>query len=290
MLLRITAILLPIFLIVTAGYLYGRHHRPEMSAANRLNMDLFLPALVFAAMAGKGFSLRGYETLALGALVVVLARGVLFWPLARWAGVSPKTFTPPMMFNNCGNLGLPLAVLAWGEAALPAAVLVFMVSNMLHFSLGARLVNPRTRLLALWRVPVLVTSVLGIAANVMGLTIWPPLMTAVKLLGDVSVPLMLFSLGVRMTDIGWGDWKIALAGALLCPLSGVLLAWGYAQFVPLAPQSAAMLIVFGALPPAVLNYLFAERFQVEPGRVAAIVTIGNLGAVLSLPLVLYWVL
>ena len=50
---RLLAILFPIFGIVAAGYFYARHHKPEMAVANRLNMDIFVPALVFAAMAGK---------------------------------------------------------------------------------------------------------------------------------------------------------------------------------------------------------------------------------------------
>ena len=41
-----------------------------------------------------------------------------------------------------------------------------------------------------------------------------------------------------------------------------------------------MLLVFGALPPAVLNFLFAERYKQEPQRVASIVLIGNLAALI----------
>ena len=51
-----------------------------------------------------------------------------------------------------------------------------------------------------------------------------------------------------------------------------------------------LLLVFGALPPAVLNFLFAERYKQEPERVASIVLIGNLAALLFLPLALALVL
>ena len=51
-----------------------------------------------------------------------------------------------------------------------------------------------------------------------------------------------------------------------------------------------MLLVFGALPPAVLNFLFAERYRQEPQRVASIVLIGNLAALFFLPLALALVL
>jgi hypothetical protein len=55
-------------------------------------------------------------------------------------------------------------------------------------------------------------------------------------------------------------------------------------------RDAAMLLVFGALPPAVLNFLFAERYRQEPQRVASIVLVGNLAALIFLPLALYLVL
>ena len=51
-----------------------------------------------------------------------------------------------------------------------------------------------------------------------------------------------------------------------------------------------MLLVFGALPPAVLNFLFAERYKQEPQRVASIVLIGNLAALIFLHLALALVL
>ncbi len=287
---RITAILFPIFAIVAAGYFYARRHKPEMAVANRLNMDVFVPALVFAAMAGKSFDLAAYGPLALGALLLLLTCGLAAWPVARLLGVPAKTFVPPMLFNNSGNIGLPLAVLAWGEAALPAAVILFMVENTLHFSLGARLLDPRARLLTLWRIPVVAAAVAGLVVAVFKLPLWPPAVTAVKMLGDVSVPLLLFSLGVRMTDVSFGDWKISLVGAIGRPLLGMAVAWGIVQALGLQGQQAAMLVVFGSLPPAVLNFLFAERYKQEPQRVASIVLVGNLAALVFLPLSLALVL
>jgi hypothetical protein len=133
--------------------------------------------------------------------------GLLAWPLERLAGIQPKTLVPPMMFNNSGNIGLPLAVLAWGEDALPAAVILFMVENTLHFSFGARLLDPDARLLTLWRVPVVFAAIAGLTVAVLKIPVWQPLVIAIKMLGDVSVPLLLFSLGVRMTDVSFREWN-----------------------------------------------------------------------------------
>lgn len=287
---RLLAILFPIFGIVAAGYFYARKHRPEMAVANRLNMDVFVPALVFAAMAGKSFDLVVYAPLALGGFLVLAACGLLAWPIARLCGVQPKTLVPPMLFNNSGNIGLPLAVLAWGEAALPAAVILFMVENTLHFSFGAKLLDPKTRILMLWRIPVVFAAIAGLIVAVLKIPVWQPVVIAIKMLGDVSVPLLLFSLGVRMTDVRFNEWKLAVGSALLRPIAGMLIAAGVTQLLGLQGRDAAMLLVFGALPPAVLNFLFAERYKQEPQRVASIVLIGNLAALIFLPLALATVL
>lgn len=287
---RLLAILFPIFAIVAAGFFYGRKHKPEMAVANRLNMDVFVPALVFAAMAGKSFDLAAYAPLALGGFLLLAACGLLAWPLARLFGIQPKTLVPPMLFNNSGNIGLPLAVLAWGENALPAAVILFMVENTLHFSFGAKLLDPKTRMLMLWRIPVVFAALAGLTVALLKVPVWQPAVIAIKMLGDVSVPLLLFSLGVRMTDVSFGEWKLSVGSALLRPLVGMVLAWGIIQLLGLEGRDAAMLLVFGALPPAVLNFLFAERYQQEPQRVASIVLVGNMAALIFLPLALALVL
>lgn len=287
---RLLAILFPIFGIIAAGYFYGRKHKPEMAVANRLNMDVFVPALVFAAMAGKAIDLGTYAPLALGGFLVLVVCGLLAWLVASLVGIQPKTLAPPMMFNNSGNIGLPLAVLAWGEQALPAAVILFMVENTLHFSFGARLLDPTTRILTLWRIPVLFAAIAGLAVALLKIPIWQPAVIAIKMLGDVSVPLLLFSLGVRMTEVSFSEWKLAVGSAVLRPLAGIAIAYGATILLDLHGRDAAMLLVFGALPPAVLNFLFAERYKQEPQRVASIVLIGNLAALVFLPLVLAWVL
>jgi len=287
---RLLAILFPIFGIVAAGFFYGRKHKPEMAVANRLNMDVFVPALVFAAMAGKSFDLVAYAPLALGGFLVLALCGLFAWPVARLCGVQAKTLVPPMLFNNSGNIGLPLAVLAWGEAALPAAVILFMVENTLHFSFGAKLLDPKTRILMLWRIPVVFAAIAGLAVAVLKIPVWQPLVIAIKMLGDVSVPLLLFSLGVRMTDVSLGEWKLSVGSAVLRPLAGMIIASGVIHLLGLEGRDAAMLLVFGALPPAVLNFLFAERYKQEPQRVASIVLVGNLAALIFLPLALVLVL
>ncbi|MDZ4255293.1 MAG: AEC family transporter [Sulfuritalea sp.] len=287
---RILGIVFPIYAVVAVGYAYGRWKKPDMAFANQLNMDIFVPALVFAALASKSFDIAQNLPLLLGATAVVLGTGLLAWPVARMMDVASNTFVPPMMFKNSGNMGLPLAVLAFGESALPAAVVLFFAENFLHYSLGTWMLDHKAKLWNLWRVPVIAAALAGLAVSVLHFPLWQPLWLGVKMLGDVSIPLLLFSLGVRLTDSRHADWKISLVGAITSPLAGVLVALLMNLALGLTGRDAAMLILFGALPPAVLNYIFAERYHQEPELVASMVLIGNTASLLIIPLTLAWIL
>ncbi|HZY02367.1 MAG TPA: AEC family transporter [Anaeromyxobacteraceae bacterium] len=287
MLQRIVQIILPVFAIVAAGWLYGRRHRPDTAAVNRMNMDIFVPALVLSALTSRDFDLWQNRALILGSLGVVLGSGLLAWPLARWLEVDARTFVPPMMFNNCGNMGLPLALLAFGEKWLPAAVALFVTSNLLHFTLGARMVRRDARLWGLLRSPMVLATAAGALLSALA---WrPPEWVALplRMVGDVAVPLMLFALGVRMTGISLEGWRLGVAGAAVRPLAGLVVALPLGPLLGLTGTPLAMLYLFASLPPAVLNFLVAEQYRQEPEKVASIVLIGNLASLVFVPLGLW---
>ena len=290
MLIRIVEILFPLFAITALGYVVGRRMKPDLSQANKLNMDVFVPALVFAALANKAFDISAFLPLVVAVGLVVAGSGLAAWALARALGMQPKTLVPPIMFNNCGNLGLPLAVLAFGDTAMAPMVVMFMVSNLVHLSFGAWLLDHRVRLLTVWKVPSVLATFLGLSVSLSHFEVWPPLLIAIRMLGEISIPLMLFGLGVRLADSRISAVGIGVFGALARPLIGLALAWAVLQLVELPAREQALLLVFGALPPAVLNFMFAERYQQEPGKVASMVLIGNLAAVVFLPLALALVL
>ena len=195
-----------------------------------------------------------------------------------------------MMFNNVGNMGIPLILLAFGDDFLAIAVVFFIVEMTLHFSLGVFMINPKMRLISLLQQPVMLATLAGCAFAITDTGLPNSVHIPIDMLGQICIPLMLFTLGIRLTSIEFNDWKIGLVGAILCPLSGIIVAVGVQQLLQLPNEQYAVLIVFAALPPAVLNYMVAEQYQQEPKRVASIVLIGNLMALISIPLTLFFVL
>jgi len=287
---QIFAIVFPIFAIVTLGFGYARRHAPDMTAANRINLDVFIPALIFSVLADRDVDLGSYGRLAIGAAVVVIGSGIIAWPIARLLGYRLRTFVPPMMFNNSGNMGLPLAMLAFGEPGLRAAVVLFVVENVLHFTLGTWMLAGRPHPLTLIRMPMLAATLLGLGFNLAGWSLPAPLAEALRMAGEVAIPLMLFALGVRMTGVDLSHWRIAAVGTLVYPLAGALCALASAAVLGIDGTQSAQLLIFGVLPPAVLNHMLAEQYGQEPEKVASMVLLGNLSSVLVIPAVLAMVL
>jgi len=281
---RILGIILPVFLIVLVGYLFARRVKPDMAMVNRISMTILAPALIFSALASKDFSVGDYKLLMLGSVGVVLGSGLLAWPFARLMHADHRTFVPPMMFNNCGNIGLPLAVLAYGQSGFSAMVALFTISNLLHFTVGVHIVNRHAAFWPVFRNPMVIATFVGFAFALAQPPLPDWLMTAIKMTGDAMIPLMLISLGVRMATVNWGGWNLGVIGALVCPLTGIVMAALLAPYLRLDHTQQGLLILFGCLPPAVLNFMVAEQYNQEPAKVASIVLIGNLASLAFVPL------
>ena len=281
---RILGIFLPVLVVIVVGYAYARRAKPDMTQVNRLSMTILAPALVFSALASKDFDVGANLLLMAGSVGVVLGSGLIAWPVARMLKVDYRTFVPPMMFNNCGNMGLPLAVLAFGQAGFPAMVALFTISNLLQFTLGTWLMDHRARFGNLLRNPMVGATIVGFAFAL----IHPPMpewtMTGIRMVGDALIPVMLISLGVRLADVRWSDWHLGVIGGIVCPVAGLACALVLAPVLGLDELQRGLLILFSVLPPAVLNFMVAEQFKQEPGKVASIVLIGNIMSVLFVPL------
>jgi predicted permease len=287
---QILSIVFPVFGIVMVGYIYGRRYQPDMSAANKFNLDVFIPALLFAILSTRDFDIANLGALLIGGAAVVLLSGLLALPFARFYGWDTKTFLPPIMFNNSGNMGLPLALFAFGEKALPAAVLLFIVENSLHFLVGMKMIDRSASVGQIFKTPMLLASALGLGVSLLHIELPVAIVRPIEMIGDIAIPLMLIALGVRLTNVNLSDWKIGLAATILTPLTGLIIAIGYISLVAMPAEHVSYLILFAALPPAVLNYMIAEKYQQEPAKVASIVMLGNLGSVVVIPLVLWFIL
>ena len=285
--LRIIGIITPVLIISAIGYAYARIRRPDMTWINRLSTDLLFPLLIFSAMASKDFHILTYLPLIGAGLVVLFGSGLVGWGVARMFGYNPHAFVPTMMFTNTANMGLPLTLLAFGSSMLPAAVSLFMIFSLTQFTVGVRIVDPKASMKGILKGPMLWAMLLGVLMSLFGLALPPWLATSTRMLGDAAIPLGLFTLGVGFASFRVQRWNIGIVGALLRPISGLLIAWPLAKILPLSEPMQGVLLLYAALPSAVMNYIFAEQYKQEPGLVSAIVVVGNIASIVFVPLALY---
>ena len=283
---RIADVIIPVFLIVAIGYGYARRKAPDMVVFNRIALDVLAPVLVYSALSSRDFHLADHVPLLIGGTVLILGSGLVAWPVARLFGAQPRTLVPVAMFNNCGNMGLPLALLAFGPANFGAAVALFSVSNLFHFSVGARITSASARTRDLLTSPLMIGTALGFASALTDIRPPDVLLSGLKLLGDALLPMMLFALGVRLTSLTRAGLALGLLGALARPLIGLAIGIPLAWALGIEGAARGQLLLFAALPPAVMQFMLAERYHQEPDKVAAMIMLGNALAVVFVPLAL----
>ncbi|MDD1779734.1 AEC family transporter [Enterovibrio sp. ZSDZ35] len=286
MLEKVISILFPIFAVVVAGFFVGKQFKPNMGDMNRINIDLMIPCLVFSTLSIMPLG-KAQSSLIFAASLAVLLPGLLMVPVCKLLKLSYKTWTPPQMFRNSGNLAIPLFGYAFGTAAEGPAVLLFVVSLLLHITVGlAMLSNEEYQFRNVLKMPLLWASLAAILFNVFDATLWNPLYEAMTLVGQAAVPIMLISLGVQLTAIRWSGIGVGLLSTALSLVTGGITFAVIYYWIPLPAEHMKMLLLFTMLPPAVMNFLLAERFRIGADNVASMVLFGNLLTIITLPLLL----
>ncbi|HIL20812.1 MAG TPA: hypothetical protein EYG22_04280 [Candidatus Thioglobus sp.] len=161
---------------------------------------------------------------------------------------------------------------------------------LLHFTIGASILSRKSNLLSVFKSPVLLATLAGLTVNLINVELWEPAAETLDLLGQAAIPLLLFTLGVRLIGVNFSDWKLGALGAVLCPLSGLVIALLMVRLFGLEGLLCQQLILFSVLPPAVLNHMMAEKYQQQPQTVASIVLMGNMGSLIVLPITLFFIL
>jgi len=295
---------LPIAILVAAGGLWSRL-RPDPPAnelrvcLNRLVVDVFAPPLLFALAAQAQID-RQMLTVPVITIAGILTSLLLLYPLLYRSplgkGLARESRAAILLAGCFGNvlfMGYPVLAFLYGPmGGSYAAFADVLASTPLVWTLGVwiatRLGRPggqgaglaRTVL----RLPPIWGFVLGFAVNFAGIDA-APLIQAAKFMGQATIPLMLFTLGL---SIPWVDLRpsppvlaavgVKLIVAPVLVLGLVRLVFGELQ----AAQTAALLEV--AMPTMLMAVSLADRFQLDVRAAALTVSWSSLGFLATLPI------
>lgn len=100
-------------------------------------MDVALPVLIFISLSAKSFDPMSALSFTGASIVLIFLSGLIAWPMTKFSGATPQAFLPCAMFTNVGPIGIPLIALSYGPEGMATAVVLLVISNILHFTLGA---------------------------------------------------------------------------------------------------------------------------------------------------------
>lgn len=291
MLNELFAVISPILICAGLGYAWARRGvEYPVDFVTRLVMNIGAPCLIVSSFSKTGIDIGRMVEVAAAAVAILLIMLALCGLLVRAMKLEIKTFLPSLVFPNVGNMGLPLCLFAFGETGLALGLAVFLVVFTLQMSLGIVMVAGRGKLIGLLRQPVLWATVIAVILVSSGRSLPAWLDNTTGILGGVTIPLMLVTLGVSLAQLKVAEWKHSVLFSLVRVVGGFALAVLVAGLFGLDDVERGVLILQSSMPVAVFNYLLALRFEREPGEVAGMVVLSTLLAFLLLPLIVSYVL
>ncbi|MEM9642122.1 MAG: AEC family transporter [Pseudomonadota bacterium] len=283
----VVQIVAPVFLLAGLGFAWVRiGFDYDVAFVTRLAMSLAIPCLIFMSLVRTEIDPRILRDSAIATLMAYAATGGALYFIINTLGLDRRTYWAPLTFGNTGNLGLPIALFAFGAEGLGFAVVVFAVMLVLQFTLGVWVVSGRSSPLTMLREPMVWATVLGGVFLIAGwsLPVWAG--NTLDLIGQLGIPLMLITLGVAMSRLrpaavgrafGLSAVKLAVSLAL------ALLA-GYVMGLP--GVAMGVLVLQLATPVPVTNFMLAQKYGANATEVAGLVVVSTLLSVLSLPVIL----
>ena len=295
----------PLFVLVFAGYALMRFSGWPKSMSDNLTRFVFsvaLPAMLFRLM--SDFSkLPPVDARLLvaffGSCLIVFAIGRLVaWKCFALDGVGQSVFALGGVFSNNVMLGLPLAKVALGEAALPSVALVLVFNALILWALVTVSVEwarhgrfsvqgfAKTARAVLTN-PIVAGILAGTLFGLTGLPV-PALVDApLALLGQAATPLALFALGMGLAEFGVRDgWRISVAITAVKLLVQPLVVWLLARLLGLPQLETEVVVLLASIAVGANVYLMSRQFKILEGPVAGSLVLSTGLAALTTPVVL----
>lgn len=286
---------LPVLLIGGLGYLVGRARTLDLAPITGLTVLVLIPAIVFDSLARATLPREllsrlvlhvGLQLAAIWVLTVLIARA------AGWRGPDEGGMLLATLFSNSGNVGLPLALFAFGPDGLAVAGGWFAVMAIASSTIGPYLAA-RARLgvggalLRVMRQPIIYAVAAGVIVNLGGFTLPGPVANASRLLAGGAVALMLLLLGLQLARL---TVRQEAPGAALATTIRLLVAppvaWAAGRLVGLEGMAFAVAVIQASTPTAITSALWALEFDARPALVSAAVVLSTVVSVVTLTVLL----
>jgi len=292
-------LLFPDFSLIAIGWLLCRYtalDRRVWDQVESLVYYFLFPVLLFHSIVRSPLDFGATSSLltagvGVGVCGIAMAYALPFVPgLRTHIDRRDHAASAQIAFRFNSFICLALAErLAGSEGLLLIAVLIGVCVPI--FNIAA--VWPMTRhaqtgfVRQLVRNPLIVATVAGLLANVLGLAVPTWATPTLTRIGAASLALGLLAAGAGMKFSTLGAGKVLATSVLaIRHLLLPLVAWGLALALRLDATQASVLMAFSAVPTASSAYVLAARMGYNGPYVAGLVTLSTLLGVVSLPFAL----
>ena len=285
-------VILPVVLVAAAAGALDRYRPIPAEPIATIVFFLFTPALVFHSLSGTELPAALSLRVAAAAVLAFLAGYALStaWSLARRHDARLRAGLALSVTSiNAGNMGLPVTLLAFGDAGLELAVVHFITVAPLAASASVVVASmaggsARDALTAPLRYPVLYAAAAGLAVSRLGVELPVTIAAPVESLAGAAVPAMLVVLGLQLGRGlgGRGDLLDTGAATALRLAVGPAIALAATLVLGLDGLAQRVVIVLGGMPTAVFATILATEFQARPQFVTRSVVTSTLLSVLTL--------
>jgi len=292
MIAELFTIIAPVFICAAVGFTWARLGVNYDSAfVTRIVMFIGMPCLVVSGLSKISvepsilFNIMGI------ALSIIAAMTLLTYILLKVRGHSPSVYMPSLVFVNSGNMGIPLAFMAFGDDGLALALCYFITQAILHVTVGIAIVNAQSgslsaRIKDLLKQPLPYAAVIGFSLILTDNSMPRWMAATVEMLGDMAIPLMLVTLGISLASLKGAAWQRSLFYSSVRLGCGFLLGLLVVTVMELEGVVRGVVLIQATMPAAVLNYLLALRYERQPAEVAGIVVTSTLLSFLTMPFLL----
>lgn len=285
-------VVLPVLLCAAVGYVLAvRKATFDHKVIGSLVKNVGYPTLIISHLSTAKIELDSFlsmlaasaTAIALFGLLGALALTVLRWPI--------RAYLTPLMHGNVGNIGLPITLLALGGAGM-AYTMGFVVAVLVStFTIGMWIPAGKFSLRSLATSPIIYAVALALGLMATGTALPGPIATAFDILGGMSIPLMLLTLGHTLATLKLGSiWRALLLTALHLAMAS-LVATNVAWLFGLTGVERNAFILCCFMPVSVATYLFIEQnFPDYASDVAGFILVSTLSTILVAPILLaFWI-
>ena len=295
----------PLFATVAVGYVIARlpfWRSAWTRAGNKFVFAVALPAMLFRMMSDLS-ALPPVDTRLLlaffGGCFLVYILGRLVGAFAfHLDGVSSSVFALGGIFSNNVLLGVPLAKMVLGDAALPSVALVLVFNSLTLWTLVSVSVEwarhgsftPKglgKTALGVITNPIVASIVGGTLFGHSGLHAPALVWSALGAIGKLAAPAALIVLGMGLVEYGVGKgWQQSLAICAIKLLIQPLVVWALAHALHLPHLETTVVVLLASMSVGANVYLMAVQFNSQQAAVAGSLVLSTVLAAVTTPILL----